>query len=148
MSGADCPFDELVFLYLDPTAPAVTVGKMSIMLVSLSTAAFFTWELARRIASLVVPGSDDSRYAVSLAGIGIVCGYVAINMLGEVAMHVVFSLGNVGIVILAYVLPPLYYVLQFKTASMFWLLASIVVFLIGLVLVVLAVVALVAAANP
>jgi hypothetical protein len=96
LSGVECPLDDMIFLYLDPTAPEVTIGKIALLVVSLMSSAFFTWDLARMMSNIIVPGSDESRYTVSLAGLGIMCAYIAINMLSDLPRRLFFALGNVG----------------------------------------------------
>jgi hypothetical protein len=128
---------------LDPQAPEVTIGKIAVLIVSLMSSAFFTWHLARIIANLVVRGGELSRFTVVIAGTGIMCTYIAINMLGEVTRTVIFTLGNIGFSVLAFVLPPLFYLVQFKTTSVLWMILSVIVGVSGFVLCALSVLSLV-----
>jgi hypothetical protein len=140
LSGANCPLDDMIFLYFDASAPEVTIGKIALLILSLMSSAFFTWELARRIANLIVPGSDESRYTVLLAGFGIMCTYIALNMLTGLPRELFFALGNIGNSLLAFVLPPFFYMVQFKAANVQWFLISLTVFVIGGVIVVMTVI--------
>jgi hypothetical protein len=134
LSGTECPLADLIFLYFDPLAPEVVIGKVAVLTVSLMSSAVFGWELARQVSNMVVPGSDDNKYTVSLAGLAVICAYVAIHMVDGKPRIAIFSIGNIGFSILAFVLPPLYYILQFKTASVRWLMLALIVFAIGVAL--------------
>jgi hypothetical protein len=122
----------MIFLYFDPLAPEVVLGKLAVLIVSVMSTTLFTWELSRRISNRFVPGSEDNRYAVALAAAGIICSYIALNMLGDAAKYVISTLGQVGYSLLAFVLPPVYYLIQFKSSSLRWLFASILVLATGL----------------
>jgi hypothetical protein len=147
MSGTDCPANDMIFIFLNPQAPEVTIGKFAVLIVSLMSSAFFTWHLARIIANLVVKGGEFSTFTVVMSGTGVMCAYTAINMLGELPRYIIFALGNIGFSVLAFVLPPLFYLVQFKTASIPWMLVSIGVFAAGIVLCALSIIALVRRLN-
>jgi hypothetical protein len=143
LSGTDCPANDLIFLYFDPHAPEVTIGKFAVLIVSLMSSAFFTWHLARIIANFAVKGGEYSKFTVVMAGSGVMCTYIAINMLGDVPRYIIFALGNIGFSVLAYVFPPRFYLVQFKAASIPWMVLSVGVFAAGIVLCALSVTALV-----
>jgi hypothetical protein len=143
LCNTKCPPYDLIFIFLDPQAPEVTIGKVAVLVVSLMSSAFFTWHLARIIANLVVRGGEFSKFTVVMSGTGVMCTYIAINMLGDVPRNVIFVLGNIGFSVLAYVLPPLFYLVQFKATSVPWMLVSLLVGAAGLVFCALSIIGLV-----
>jgi hypothetical protein len=88
---------------------------------------------------------EESKFTVVMSEMGVMCSYVAINMLGEMPKYVVIALGNIGfsVLVLVYVLPPMFYLVQFQAASMPWMLVSVGVLVAGIVLCGLSVIALV-----
>jgi hypothetical protein len=123
--------EDNIFLYLDAAAPEVLVGKIAVMIQSMTSTAFFTYYIARVVVLELCGTYKHSAVTYGCVGIVAVAVSVMINCAGAAASTSFYAIGGVCFSLLAFVLPPLFYLSQHKFRNVEWGIIAVVVCLIG-----------------
>jgi hypothetical protein len=114
----DLPYGENVMLFLDPASPETIIGKIAVLGISLTSTAFFTYHLAEITAKMILP---------------VIC----IVSLGDTACNLSYEISGVALTLLGFVLPPMYYLVQFRFRFLKWGIIAAIVLVLGLGMLVL-----------
>jgi hypothetical protein len=120
-----------VFSYLNPRNGEVIVGIIAMYVVSICTTAFYTYYLAVIIASLTLKETAGQTKPVCLAGLVVVLTYAALNFIGDIVNDISVLVANIAFLLLAFVLPPVFYLVQFGFSSVKFAILALVILFIG-----------------
>ncbi|OHS95126.1 Transmembrane amino acid transporter protein [Tritrichomonas foetus] len=109
----------------------VTIGQISVYIVTLTSNAIYTYFLATQVSSLIVERRNDESAPVFISGIVVILFYVGMNFIGEKAIEVLDLIANAAYIILVYILPSIFYLRLYKFTQPFWSIISILVMVIG-----------------
>jgi hypothetical protein len=120
-----------IFAYLDPKRPEVIIGIVAMYVISVCSTAFYTYYLAGIIASLILKEAEGQTRPVFVSGIVVILTYIAFNFIDTIVNDIAVFIANVAFLLLAFVLPPVFYLVQFGVSSPRFAFLAVVVMIIG-----------------
>jgi hypothetical protein len=133
----DVPYSENVMYFLNPVYPEAIIGKIAVLGISLSSTAFFTYHLAESTARIIMPETVLSPWSRLWSGLGLTLPVICIVILGDVACDLSYEISGIALTFIGFVLPPLYYLVQFRYRFLKWGIIVTIVLVLGLALLVL-----------
>jgi amino acid permease len=126
--------DDNIWYSLDPYAVEVIVGKFAILVVSLCSTAFFVWFCSQQIAAFIHPLAQNCHVAIGVIATAMTFVYISLNLIGDFMMSLMYEIGSIAFSLLAFVLPPVFYLAQHKFSNVRWGVAALFVLVGGLML--------------
>ena len=123
--------DNIFYFMTTPREPEVIIGKIACYIVSILSNAYYVHFLAWQVSSIILVDTERRISANLLSGLVVITFAIAMNMVSDVAIVIADYIGNITFMVLAYVLPTAYYLVQFKFTNAKWALASIFLTLAG-----------------
>jgi amino acid permease len=123
--------EENIFHYLDPFAPEVIVGKCAVIVGMLVSTSIYTFFQAKSLVHEIFPRAENDGIPVWVAGLATSLLTIGINLMGDVWISMVYALAAVACSLIAFVLPPVYFFVQYRLESKKWAIAAGFVFVIG-----------------
>jgi hypothetical protein len=123
--------EDNIFLYLDAAAPEVLVGKIAVMIQSMTSTAYFTYYIARVVVVAFCGTYKHSAPMYGCAGIVAAAVSVMIDSVGGETSGSFYTIGGVCFSLLAFVMPPVFYLSQHKFQNVAWGVLAVVVCLVG-----------------
>jgi hypothetical protein len=120
-----------VFYYLNPNDPEVIVGKIAILIMWFLSMHVLFYHMATLVARMISEGAKPG-HPVFWSSIVLALPAVCINVAGGTLMTAIFEGGSVAFCLLGFVLPPLYYLWQFRYRHLKWGLTATAVLVIGI----------------
>jgi hypothetical protein len=125
------PSYDPIFAYLDTNRPDIVVGIVAMYISSLCLTAYYTYYLATTIASLILKDAGNQMIPVVMSGVVVILSYCALNFTDTIVTDIAVFIGNVAFLLLAFVLPPIFYLVQFRFSNLRWSILAIVVMVVG-----------------
>jgi hypothetical protein len=131
---------ENIFYHLNPDNPEVLVGRIAVLVISLVSTAFYGYHMAGIVAGMIIPGTGTHGVSGFCANVAL--GFVAIwlNSMEQKWTNFMYDLGSVAFTLLAFVLPPVFYLRQFQFRYVTWGVVAVIVLALGLMMLVLGIV--------
>jgi hypothetical protein len=134
------PDEENIFSYLNPVAPEVLIGKIAVWIISVCSTMLYTFFVSQTIVQAIAGRSSGSfRLSNLMTGLAVCLFSVCMNLFDDVWNLALYQLGSIAFNILAFVLPPIYYLVQFRFRNIKWGAVSVVLLCLGVGLLALSV---------
>ena len=129
----DLTGDDNIFYFMPGVKdPEVVIGKVACYIVSILSNAYYVYFLACQVSSIILEETEIRVSANVLSGLVVITFSIAMNMVDEYVIVVADNVGNIAFLILAYILPTAFYLVQFKFTNIKWAVAAIAVTVLGL----------------
>jgi hypothetical protein len=130
----DLPTDENSFVFMDPKYPEIVIGHICSYIASVATLAYFCAYMAR-LLTFVLIGYDTDSLICNF--IGVVVHFTCALMMtfaGSDGLKIIAAIGDCCSCILAFILPPVYFLVQYKFVQVGRAGLAGLVLIVGLVL--------------
>jgi hypothetical protein len=131
LTMAEVEDGENVFHYLDPDCPEVLIGKIAVILNSVCSNVIFQFFLARTIVAEIHPSGTSNRATLGLTGLIAGAFAIWVNFWEDLGIAIFYGVSLVSFSIVAFCLPPLYFLAQYRFESVKWATISVIVLVIG-----------------
>jgi hypothetical protein len=131
LTMAEVEDGESVFHYLNPNAPEVIVGKLAVISNSICSNCLYQYFLAKTVASEIHSSAVDHRIVLGVTGLVFGALSIWVNFWEDLGIAIFYGVACVSFSILAFILPPLYFLAQYRFQSVQWALVSLIVLLVG-----------------
>ncbi|OHT02994.1 Transmembrane amino acid transporter protein [Tritrichomonas foetus] len=124
---------DCIFFYFDSMIPEIFIGQIATYIISILSSIFFSFFLAEQVSEFVYERSTQiSRVPVLLSGISMILLGVGLNFITEVVTTITDLIGSITCVLLTFILPPIYYLKQYKLSNKLWGIMCVILLLIGI----------------
>jgi hypothetical protein len=131
MFAAEVPFDENIFNFLPLENPEILLGNIASYFIAVFSTAYYSIYIARIFCTLVLGGDTRNRVSLLAATLLPVTADVFSTFAGDTFIDMMFLFSNVSAVFLAFVIPPVLYLVQFRFIYKAMAVVAICSFLIG-----------------
>jgi hypothetical protein len=128
----DVPYLENMVYYLNPNDPETIVAKIAVLGISLTSTVFFTYHIAEITAEMIFPQKEFDAWPRFWSGLGLTLPVVCIVIIGDDACDLSYNLAAIAFGLLGFVLPPIYFLMQFRFRYVKWGVMAVIVLLFGL----------------
>jgi hypothetical protein len=127
----DIADQENIFSHLDP-APEVLIGSAAVWIVAVCSTMLYTFFVSQTVVQAIA-GRPWDFYPVPnvIAGLAVCLFCVGINLMDDVWNITIYQLGSIAFNLLAFVLPPIYYLIQFQFRNLKWGAVSVILLCLG-----------------
>jgi hypothetical protein len=126
-------YQDNVLARLSPKDPEIRIAKIAVIVISLVSTVFFEYHISRAVAGMIVPQAGQSGGARLLSCLGLTFPSICIVIIGDAACDRSYEIAALAFTLLGFVLPPVYYLVQFRFRFVKWGLISVSVLVIGVV---------------
>ena len=130
---------DVVFNYLDPNQPEVILGKVITYIISITSNIFYIIYLSRQLAELFLVGSSRHFLPNFICGVVAILLAIGLNSIDKFFTTLFNYVSNVCTAILVFILPPLYYLREYRFTHFFWSVMSVILIVIGVPLCILSI---------
>jgi hypothetical protein len=129
----DVEDEDYIFNHLDQGPPEVLVGWLAFFVLSMSCTAYYAWFISQNIVEAIAGRRwATHRIPVFTTGIAIVFMSIGVSMMDDMWSQTLYTLGGFAFDLLAFILPAVYYLAQFRFASVKWGVVAVLVLVFGL----------------
>jgi len=120
-------------LYYLPKKELLTIlAKIGGFISNMILCAFYVWMLAREFCQLLHVGSENSIQTRAFSGILVLCFNAGMNFINPVVVEVFRLMGNLCFIMLAFVLPSLFYLKSYWFMSKSWSITAIILLVVAI----------------
>ena len=109
----------------------VIIGRIANFIVATIACIFTTHFTATRISEIVLIRSSEKKVPMLIAGLTVIFFITGINFLSNQVTRILEIISGVTTMVIIYILPPVYYLVQYKFYNILWFICSLIVFIIG-----------------
>jgi hypothetical protein len=131
--GSDVEYMENVFYYLNPTDAEVVLGKVAVLIISLCSTAFFQYYIAGIVGKMIHPSVASFGWAAFWGSVILTLPVICLNFMQYQWSSLVYDLGSMCFSVLGFILPPVYFLVQFRFGYVKWSLLASAVLLLGVI---------------
>jgi hypothetical protein len=136
-------FQENIFFYLNPNDVEVVMGKVAALIISICSTAFFQYHIAGIVGKIILPSVPSVGFSAFMASIAMTLPVMCINIMGRKWGLFLYDLGSICFAVLGFVLPPVYFLVQFRFGYVKWGLLASGVLILGLIMFMVSIVAMI-----
>jgi hypothetical protein len=109
----------------------VIIGKFAVIVNMVCSNALFTYYLAKTVAGMILPIAEYDRGAIVMSAVASCTVSISINFIGDFGVELFYAISCISFSIVGFVLPPIYFIAQYRAQSIKWLVMCVIVLVIG-----------------